>query len=65
MVFPTRAARDRLLNARSFYLAEIHRAGDRISLYDVCDDDEFGTEDGRMADSCSLIRNAEVRLLES
>jgi hypothetical protein len=47
MVFPTRAARDRLLNARSFYLAEIHRAGNRISLNDVCDDDEFGTEVGR------------------
>jgi hypothetical protein len=47
MVFPTRAERDRLLNARSFYLAQAHRVGGRISLNDVCDEDEFGTEDGR------------------
>jgi HKD family nuclease len=47
MVFPTRAARDRLLNARSFYLAEIRRAGGWISLNDVRDEDEFGTQDGR------------------
>jgi hypothetical protein len=47
MVFPTRAARDRLLNTRSFYLAEVHRAGGWISLNDVWDEDEFGTEDGR------------------
>jgi HKD family nuclease len=47
MVYPTRAERDRLLNARSFYLADIRRAGGRISLNDVRDEDEFGTEDGR------------------
>lgn len=47
MVFRTRAARDRLFNAGSFYLAEIHRADGVISLRDVCEEDEFGTEDGR------------------
>jgi len=47
MVFPTRAERDRLRNAGSFYLAQDHRLGGRIALNDVCDEDEFGTEDGR------------------
>jgi len=47
MVFPTRSERDRLLNSGSFYLAQSDRLGGRISLNDVCDDDEFGTEDGR------------------
>lgn len=47
MVFRTRAARDRILNAGSFYLAEIRRAGGVISLKDVCEEDEFRTEDGR------------------
>jgi len=47
MVFRTRAARDRLFKAGSFYLAEIHRAGGVISFRDVCEEDEFGTEDGR------------------
>ena len=45
--FPTRSERDRLLKAGSFYLAQSHRLGGKISLNDVCDDDEFGTKDGR------------------
>jgi HKD family nuclease len=47
LVYRARPERDRVLNAGSFYLAEIHRAGGWISLNDVCDEDEFGTEDGR------------------
>ncbi len=47
MVFHAKADRDRLLEAGSFYLAEIHRNGGILSLNDVRDDDEFRTEDGR------------------
>jgi hypothetical protein len=47
MVFGTKSERDRVLNAGSFYLAEIHRTGGILSLNDVRDDDEFRTVDGR------------------
>jgi HKD family nuclease len=47
MVCRTKSDRDRLLEAGSFYLAEIHRNGGTLSINDVRDDDEFGTADGR------------------
>jgi HKD family nuclease len=47
LVFPTRAARDRLRDASSFYLADFCEGVGFLSLNDVCAYDDFKTEDGR------------------
>ncbi len=47
MVYGTRAQREKVRDARSFYLAELFQNGGFLSLNDVCDYDDFKTEDGR------------------
>jgi len=65
MVFNAKAERDRLLEARSFYLAEIHRTGGILSLNDVRDDDEFRTEDGRYFVAFQKHKGSVAKLLKA
>jgi HKD family nuclease len=47
IVYDTRAERDKLRDAGSFYLADLFQEGIFLSLNDVRDYDDFKTEDGR------------------
>jgi hypothetical protein len=47
MVFRRRADRDRLFEPGAFYSAELQGKSLSLSLNDVCDEDEFKTDDGQ------------------
>jgi hypothetical protein len=65
IVFSSRADRDRLVDAESFFLAELHRSGGKLSLNDVQDNDEFGTDDGRFFVAYKKRRNSKAKTLNS
>jgi HKD family nuclease len=65
MVFSSKSERDRVLNASSFYLAEIRNRGGLLSIHDVLDDDEFRTDDGRYFVAYQKRRGSTAKFLNS